>query len=158
MVNRLFLDTSILVGGVIDFGASSEHPMEIFDRIACQSLPEVCTAWHCCLEFYSVVTRLPEEFRLDPTTARILLEEEILPRMRIGDLPAEERMSFLHHVARKEIRGGRIYDAHIGTVAMKMKATILVTENKKHFTDLPDPSCTVLSAKEFLARLSSSGI
>jgi hypothetical protein len=36
--------------------------------------------WHCCLELYSVTTRLPEEYRLEPEVALRFLREEIFPR------------------------------------------------------------------------------
>ena len=48
------------------------------------------TAWHCCLEFFSVATRLPPEYRLSPADAARLLQEEVFPRMAVHDLPAGE--------------------------------------------------------------------
>lgn len=46
------------------------------------------TAWHCCLEVYSVATRLPPEFRIRPADAARLLQEEVFARMVIHDLHA----------------------------------------------------------------------
>jgi hypothetical protein len=46
------------------------------------------TAWHCCLGFFSVATRLPPEFRLRSADAIRLLEEEVFGRLTIHDLPA----------------------------------------------------------------------
>ena len=43
-------------------------------------LTRVSTAWHCCLEFYSIASRLPSEYRLPPVDAETLLREEVLAR------------------------------------------------------------------------------
>jgi hypothetical protein len=40
-------------------------------------VPAAATAWHCCLEFFSVATRLPPEFRVSPRDAATLVEEEV---------------------------------------------------------------------------------
>ncbi len=48
----------------------------------------VGTAWHCCLEFFSVATRLPPEYRLAPREALQLLDSEVFERLAIEDLPA----------------------------------------------------------------------
>jgi len=47
------------------------------DAVANGQIERPLTAWHCCLEFYSVTTRLPEEYRLEPEIALRLLREEI---------------------------------------------------------------------------------
>src|SRR5690606_23283380 len=130
-LRKPFFDTSILLAGLIDFGRSSKVPIEIFNRLAEGAYPEACTAWHCCLEFYSVATRLPDEYRLDPTLAKTLLEQEIWARLTIDTLPAEKRADFLNQLIDYNIQGGRIYDAHIGWVAIHLNASVFVTENKK---------------------------
>ena len=75
------------------------------------------TAWHCCLEVYSVATRLPPEFRLSPADALRLIEEEIFARLAVHDLPAGDRRSFLRTAAADGTAGGRVYDAHIAEIA-----------------------------------------
>lgn len=152
-LNKPFFDTSILVAALIDFGESSAGAIEIFDRLAAGEFPQACTAWHCCLEFYSVVTRLPEEYRLDPHTARTLVEREIVERLTVGSLAEKSRSLFFAEAERTDIRGGRIYDAHIGAVAIGLNASVMVTENKKYFANLPERGIPVLSAKEFLQRV-----
>jgi len=47
------------------------------------------------LEFYSVATRLPPEFRLTPGNAVLLLETEVFARLAIQDLPAGDRLPML---------------------------------------------------------------
>ena len=85
---RVFVDTTVLVEGLIDFGTSSKAAGAILDAVASGKLTEPLTAWHCCLEFFSVATRLPGEFRLRPDEARRLVTEEVLPRFKICALSA----------------------------------------------------------------------
>ena len=88
MALTIFLDTSVLLAGLVDFGPQSAPSQSLMHGVAEKTFPAVGTAWHCCLEFYSVSTRLPPEFRLTPSDAARLLQEEILDRMAVHDLPA----------------------------------------------------------------------
>ena len=67
---------------MIEFGRSSHHALLLMDAVADGRIECPLTAWHCCLEFYSVTTRLPEEYRLDPETALRFLREEIFARCK----------------------------------------------------------------------------
>jgi predicted nucleic acid-binding protein len=154
-MKRPFLDTSILVGGCIDFGDSSKAPMAIIDRIADKQIHNAATAWHCCLEFYSVTTRLPEEYRLSPKTAKEFVIEEIMARLDIRTLDAARQEDFFIDAGKQIIRGGRIYDHHIGTIALKGNATVIVTENKKHFSLFERQGLPVLNSNEFIQALDS---
>jgi hypothetical protein len=58
-----FFDTGVLVAGLIDFGPSSRHALLLMDAVADGRIERPPTAWHCCLEFYSVTTRLPRRAR-----------------------------------------------------------------------------------------------
>jgi len=107
------------------------------------------TAWHCCLEFYSVATRLPEEFRLSPTDALQLLREEILARFEVRQLPDSARQAFLQIVDNERIAGGRIYDAHIAEIARLSGVKAVVTDNHRHFSMLTRQGIDVLSAEQF---------
>jgi hypothetical protein len=114
-----FLDTSVLVAGLIEAGEASRFPQRIMTAIAEGRLRRVATAWHCCLEFYSVATRLPEEFRLDPEDALRLLEHEVLARLEVRQLPDPDREPFLRSLEHERVVGGRVYvyDAHIAEIA-----------------------------------------
>jgi hypothetical protein len=56
-----FFDTSVLVAGMVDLGRESEAAIAVIDAVADARIRDPRTAWHCCLEFFSVTTRLPEE-------------------------------------------------------------------------------------------------
>ena len=67
MAVETFLDTSVLLGGLIYFGPQSAPAQSVMHALAEKQVSQPATAWHCCLEFYSVATRLPPEFRLTPS-------------------------------------------------------------------------------------------
>lgn len=148
-----FLDTSVLLGGTIDVGPASRPAQAVMDAVAEGRLGKVRTAWHCCLEYYAVATRLPEELRLSPANALRLLEEEILGRVEVVDLPAEGRLSFLRSAVAERVAGGRLYDAHIAEIARRSGSGVIVTENVRHFRGGPGTTVRVLSAAEFAAEL-----
>jgi predicted nucleic acid-binding protein len=144
----VFFDTSVLIAGMIDFGASSQHALVLMDAVAEGRIERPLTAWHCCLEFYSVTTRLPEEYRLEPEIALRFLREEILSRFSVHDLPAEMREELLVSAAGEGTGGGRIYDAHIAEIARHAGARLVATENRRHFTSLLRHGVRVLVSAE----------
>jgi predicted nucleic acid-binding protein len=128
-----FFDTSVLVGGLIYLGPQSEPAQSLLHAVAEKTLPRPATAWHCCLEFFSVATRMPPEFRLAPADAARLVDEEIFNRMDVHDLPEDQRLPLLLAAAQDGVAGGRIYDAHIADVARAAGAAVIVTDNRRHF-------------------------
>jgi len=153
MAMTVFLDTSVLVAGLIDFGPQSAPAQTLLHEIAEKRGTAAATAWHCCLEFYSVATRLPPEFRLTPADAAMLLHDEVFARMAIHDLPAASRRSMLHAAGRDGIAGGQIYDAHIAEVARGAGATVVVTDNRRHFLSALRYGMRVETPAEFAAAL-----
>jgi predicted nucleic acid-binding protein len=150
MALTTFLDTSVLVAGLIDFGPQSAPAQSVMHGVAEKTIPGAATAWHCCLEFYSVATRLPPEYRLAPVDACRLLEEEILARLGVHDLPAGARRAFLRAAAGDGTAGGRVYDAHIAEVARAAGAAIVVTDNRRHFLAALRHGLRVETPSEFL--------
>src|SRR5439155_25157244 len=149
VVTPAFFDTTVLLAGLIDFGDSSTHAQRVMTAIAEHEVRRPETAWHCCLEFYAVSTRLPEEFRLAPLDSVRLIEEEILARFRVRQLPDRWRLPFLRSAVRDRVAGGRIYDAHIAEIARQAGARVVVTDNRRHFTALLRAGIRVLSTDEF---------
>jgi predicted nucleic acid-binding protein len=148
-----FFDTSVLLGGLIDLGPASAAAQKIMAAIATGRVRQPHTAWHCCLEFYAVSTRLPEEVRLAPSDAWRLIEEEILSRFTVGQLPDDRRRSFLRTAADHGIIGGRIYDAHIAEIALVRRAAVVVTDNLRHFVGLRRHGLAVMNAAQFAEAL-----
>ena len=151
-----FFDTSILVAGVIDLGRSSHHALLLMDAVADGRIECPMTAWHCCLEFYSVTTRLPEEYRLEPEISLRFLREEIFARFSVHGLPAELQEEFLIATVVEGTKGGRIYDAHIAEIARQAGARLVATENRKHFTSLLRHGIRVLVSAELAQEIEST--
>ena len=149
----VFLDTSVLLAGLIDFGPQSAPAQSLLHAVAEKRTDEPATSWHCCLEFFSVATRLPPEFRVAPADAVVLLQEEVFARMAVHDLPAASRLPMLRAAARDAIAGGRIYDAHIAEVARAAGAAVVVTDNRRHFLSALRYGIRVETPAEFLAGL-----
>jgi predicted nucleic acid-binding protein len=148
---KVFLDTSVLLSGLIDFGPQSAPAQSVMHAVAERQLPTPLTAWHCCLEFYSVATRLPPEYRLTPNDAVLLLTEEVFARMSVHDLSAGDRLPTLRAASKDGIAGGRIYDSHIAEVARAAGATVVITDNRRHFVSALRYEMRVETAAEFLA-------
>ena len=150
---RVFLDTSVLLAGLVDFGPQSAPAQSLLHAVAEKQVAAPLTAWHCCLEFFSVATRLPAEFRLTPSDAAVLLDEEVFSRMAVHDLPATDRLQMLRAAARDVIAGGRIYDAHIAEVARAAGAEVVVTDNRRHFMSALRYGMRVETPAEFVSGL-----
>jgi predicted nucleic acid-binding protein len=114
------------------------------------------TAWHCCLEFYAVATRLPEEFRLSPADAGRLVEKELLRRLQVVDLPASARLDLVRAAMRERVAGGRLYDAHVAEVARGAGARLVVTDNVRHFSGLRLHGIRVLDSGACAAELAGA--
>lgn len=151
MAVAVFLDTSVLLAGLVDFGPQSAPAQSLLHAVAEKQMTAAGTAWHCCLEFFSVSTRLPKEFRLTPGDAAHLVEHEIFARMTVHDLPASERLTMIHAVARDGTAGGRVYDSHIAEVARSAGAAVVVTDNRRHFLAALRHGIRVETPAEFLA-------
>jgi predicted nucleic acid-binding protein len=147
----VFFDTSVLLAGLIDFGPQSAPAQSLLHAVTEGRVQAPGTAWHCCLEFFSVATRLPPEFRLAPTDAVTLLEQEVFARIAVHDLPAGERIAMLRAAAHDAIAGGRIYDAHIAEVARAARASVIVTDNRRHFLSALRYDVRVETPAEFMA-------
>jgi predicted nucleic acid-binding protein len=152
---KIFFDTSVLLAGLVDFGPQSAPAQSLLHAVAEKQVQEVGTAWHCCLEFFSVSTRLPAEFRLTAADAAQLVDHEVFGRMAVHDLPAAERLPMLKAAARDGTAGGRIYDAHIAEVARSAGAAVVVTDNRRHFIAALRHGIRVETPGEFLTALKS---
>jgi predicted nucleic acid-binding protein len=149
----VFLDTSVLLAGLVDFGPQSGPAQLVMHGVAEKRIPSAATAWHCCLEFYSVATRLPPEFRLTAADAHHLLDKEVFERVAVHDLPAADRLGLLKAAADDGTTGGRIYDVHIADVARAAGAAVIVTDNRRHFLASLRHSLRVDTPSEFLRTL-----
>jgi len=145
----IFLDTTVFIAGILEMGEPSVASSLILDGVKAGRIPKAVTAWHCCLEFYAVATRLPGGLRLTPALAGQLVREEILGRVEVTQLPAAARGAFVSAAVGATVSGGRIYDAHIAECARLAGARIVVTDNRRHFVGLMRYGIRILTAVEF---------
>ncbi len=150
-----FFDTSVLVAGLIELGEAGGSAQRLLTAISEGRLRRPQTAWHCCLEFYSVATRLPAELRLAAADALRLVEEEILDRFVVHQLPERSRRAFLQDVAKDGVVGGRVYDAHIAEIARRAGAKVVVTDNRRHFVSLLRHGVRVIGPEELAREVAS---
>jgi predicted nucleic acid-binding protein len=153
VTGAVFFDTSVLVSGLASVGPPSDHSRRLLVAVAQDRIARRATAWHCCLEFYSVVTRLPEEYRLTPALALDLLQTQILARFEVHSLPEARRAELVDNLSREGIAGGRIYDLHIAEIARTSGAGTIVTNNRRHFTSLLRYGIRVLTAAELVEEM-----
>ncbi len=156
LVGSIFFDTSILLAGTIEMGEVSQPAQNIMDAVADSRLSDAHTAWHCCLEYYAVATRLPEELRLTPTDALRLIQNELLKRFQVHQLPHDAHYQFFQIAVQEQVVGGRVYDCHIAEVALQAGMKMVITDNRRHFASLLRQGIPVLTAGEFVAHLPSS--
>jgi predicted nucleic acid-binding protein len=81
------------------------------------------------------------------------MEEELIARFRIHQLPNKTGKNFFRAAASEGIVGGRIYDAHIAEIAHQVGSKVVVTDNRRHFTSLLSHGIRVLTAEEFARAL-----
>lgn len=125
----------------------------ILEALATRRLRGGVTAWHCCLEFFSVTTRLPPDYRLSAEAAIALLTEHVFNRVEVVDLPVEDAVAWLKRQQASEIRGGLIHDAHLAQVAHRAGCVMLVTTNLTDFRQVAPHGIEILSPQQFLARM-----
>jgi len=144
----------VLLAGLIEAGRRTPAAEALLDAVGTPGLPRPLTAFHCCLEFYSVATRLPGRLRVPPELALAALDERILQKFDVRQIPADSMQELFVQAVAHRIDGGRIYDHHVATIARSCAAEIVVTENRRHFTSLLDEGVDVLGSAELAERLS----
>ena len=134
MAVTVFLDTSVLLAGLVDFGPQSAPAQSLLHAVAKTRMTRTATAWHCCLEFYAVSTRLPEELRLTPADALRLVEEEILARFQIHQLPARDQRAFFRARQRRgDQRAAGQADTPVALTKLPVRRRLgAIVRNKVH--------------------------
>jgi len=151
-LRKVFLDTNVFMSGLLEVSADSAC-RAILEALAARRLRSAVTAWHCCLEFFSVTTRLPPDYRLSAEAAIALLTEHVFNRVEVVDLPVEDAIGWLQRQAASEIRGGLIYDAHLAEIAHRSGCAVLVTSNVSDFRQVAPHGIEILNPQQFLARM-----
>ena len=151
-MKKVFLDTNVFVSGLLDVSADSAC-RSILEALEARRLRSCVTAWHCCLEFFSVTTRLPPEYRLSAEAAIALLTEHVFDRVEVEGFPVEEAIPWLKRMGRSDVRGGLVYDAHLAQIAHRAGCVLLVTSNLAGFRQVTPHGIEILSPRQFMDRI-----
>lgn len=76
--------------------------------------------------------------------------------MTVVELPGSDRAIMLKAAAQERMTGGSIHDAHVAHVARAAGATLIVTDNRRHFLASLRYGIRVETPTEFLSALENS--
>lgn len=91
---------------------------------------------HAILETFSTLTGGRLGIRADAELAAQLLNETILPRVRVIELSTAELFAALQQAKRRGVRGGAVYDFMHLVAARKAGVEIIYTVNVRDFQHL----------------------
>jgi predicted nucleic acid-binding protein len=137
---KAFLDTSVLVA---TFYADHEHHEPSIELFLRYPKDEVCCGAHSLAEVYASLTGMPGKERVSADEAMLFLSN-IRDRLSLITLTNEEYFQTMEGSAAIGIIGGGVYDAVLGSCALKAGAETLYTWNVRHFRRLsPDIAARV---------------
>jgi predicted nucleic acid-binding protein len=116
------VDSSVAVAALVE--ASSNHDRARAVLVAKPSIPV-----HAALETFSVMTRMPEPYRIDPVSSAELLAENFADRVLPGVAP-RSFAAWLRRLAATGVAGGAIYDALIAESARAAGATLVTADRR----------------------------
>jgi predicted nucleic acid-binding protein len=124
-----FLDTSVLIAAS-DAEHLNHRPSAAL--LAAATTQTTACGAHTLAEVYAVLSRLPGGKRQRPEFAGLLVEQ-IVERMAVVTLTAQEYASTIRNAAQLFLAGGIVFDALLLTCARKFKADCIYTWNVRHF-------------------------
>jgi predicted nucleic acid-binding protein len=124
-----FFDTSVLIAAsdAADPRHASSHSL-----LAAATPETAACGAHTLAEVYAVLSRIPGGKRVRPEFAGVLVDQ-IVARMTIVPLTAEDYTATLHEAARMGLSGGIVFDALLLACARKVDAERIYTWNERHF-------------------------
>lgn len=129
---KVLLDTSVLVAAMVEVHPGHAQALPWLQRAKRKEVTAV-VACHSLAELYAVLTALPVQPRILPSTAWRLIQENILGTLDVIPLSSDDYQSVLEHLFQTGIVGGAIYDTLIAYTASKAKVDYLVTFNEQDF-------------------------
>lgn len=125
---NLYLDSSILVAALVEDESTHEPCRELLRR-------KDLHAWsHALAETFATLTGGRLGIRVSPGIAAQLIEESLLPRLKLIELSAANLMEAIRLSGPNGVRGGTIFDFLHLLAARKAGANALYTLNARHFT------------------------
>ncbi len=135
---RLFLDTSVLLAGMVEHHPQHPQAFAALRSIADRS-HQGYIATHSLAEVYAVLTRLPVKPAIHSSEAVLMIQKNVIEHCQAVELKTEDYEAVLSVAAERGWRGGSIYDALILQCARKIHAERIHTFNLGDFQRLaPD--------------------
>lgn len=125
----VLLDSSVLVAALVEDEPRHEACLSLLGRKA--------AAWtHALAETFSTLTGGRLGLRVAPDVAADLIEESLVPRLRLVEMTRTDLLRALREANAVGVRGGAFYDYLHLAAARKTGATLLYTLNVRHFEAL----------------------
>jgi predicted nucleic acid-binding protein len=116
-------DSSVVIAA---FASWNQHHKAAVEALAENGVTDLLV--HAELESYSVLTRLPEPFRAEPTLVAEYLHRDYPGRRMV--LPERERRGLLRRLASLSISGGAVYDAMAAATAARHGHSLLSCDRR----------------------------
>lgn len=129
---KILLDTSILVAAMVEAHPAHEQGLSWLKRVA-SGMDKGIVAAHSLAELYAILTTLPVHPPILPSDAQQLIKHNIVERLEIVSLSAQDYIQTIEHLAALGIVGGVTYDALILRTAVNAHVDLVVTLNPKDF-------------------------
>jgi predicted nucleic acid-binding protein len=150
-----FLDTSVLLAGLVDFGPQSAPAQKLLHAVAEERVKagrhRLALLSRVLLGVDAVTARIPprrfRRFRRHPPARGGGVRADVGARSA-----SRCRMPLLRAAAQEGTVGGLIHDAHIAEVARGAGARVIVTDNRRHFVSALRHGLRVETPAEFLHR------
>lgn len=125
MSQPLALDTSVAVPLLVQTHKAHEAVVRWWNG------RDVALSGHALAETYSVLTRLPEDLRLDPLDASRLLRERFEEPLLLGKDTAAQLPTL---ISERGIAGGAVYDALVALAAAEHGAELATRDARAKAT------------------------
>jgi predicted nucleic acid-binding protein len=130
---KTLFDTSVLVAALSTRHPAHQRAFEQLQKVTAGKL-KGCLSTHALAELYSVMTGHPS-WRISPSDLQRVLEE-MLATFEVIPLSPREYQNAIARLVELSVTGGGVFDMLHARAALKAKAEVILTLNKKHFIRL----------------------
>ncbi len=134
---KVLFDTSALIAAFIESHPKHMDALSWLEQALTSKL-EYYVSSHSIFEVYSVLTRAPFKPKINPTTARKLIEDNIIKDAALITLSKSDVFSLLAELEKGKLTGGIVYDAIILKCGVKAKVNAIITGNSNHFSRIKE--------------------
>ena len=137
---RCFFDTSILLPAALTAHPNHNRAFGLLRQVAQEGVKAsnlLCLSTHVIAEMYATFPNVARQLSIEVTPPQVLAEIKAVTRhLNTVDLSEADYFTALERCVDLELSGAVIYDALHFQAALKAKADILYTENRRDFDRL----------------------